>query len=88
MKIIPRETRRLAFLAFLAWGDFQARSTFARSTVSEEKWGLRDLIKKGKKGYLERRYCIYCQYAPWRKKERKTTIKGNERKVIFKSSPF
>ena len=25
----------------LAWGDFHARSRFARSTISEEKWGLR-----------------------------------------------
>ena len=24
---------------FLAWGDFRASSRFARSTVSEEKWG-------------------------------------------------
>ena len=24
---------------FLAWGDFQARSRFARSTILEEKWG-------------------------------------------------
>ena len=27
-------------LAFLAWGDFYARSPFARSTIPEEKWGL------------------------------------------------
>ena len=27
-------------LAFLAWGDFHARSRFARSTIPEEKWGL------------------------------------------------
>ena len=25
--------------AFLAWGDFHARSRFARSTIPEEKWG-------------------------------------------------
>ena len=25
---------------FLAWGDFHARSHFARSTIPEEKWGL------------------------------------------------
>ena len=25
---------------FLAWGDFHARSRFARSTIREEKWGL------------------------------------------------
>ena len=27
-------------LEFLAWGDFHARSRFARSTIPEEKWGL------------------------------------------------
>ena len=26
-------------LALLAWGDFHARSRFARSTIPEEKWG-------------------------------------------------
>ena len=25
--------------SFLAWGDFHARSRFARSTIPEEKWG-------------------------------------------------
>ena len=36
---------RLIFLSprrvspFLAWGDFHARSRFARSTIPEEKWG-------------------------------------------------
>ena len=50
MKITPREKRlhaagRLIFLSprrvspFLAWGDFHARSRFARSTIPEEKWG-------------------------------------------------
>ena len=30
---------------FQAWGDFQARSCFARSTIPEEKWGtIRSLI--------------------------------------------
>ena len=24
---------------FLAWGDFHARSRFARSTIPKEKWG-------------------------------------------------
>ena len=27
-------------LAFLAWGDFYARSRFARFSIPEEKWGL------------------------------------------------
>ena len=26
-------------IAFLEWGDFHARSRFARSTIPEEKWG-------------------------------------------------
>ena len=26
--------------AFLAWGDFRARSSFARSTIPEKNWGL------------------------------------------------
>ena len=52
VKISPREKRRHAAfslspprLAFLAWGDFHARSRFARSTIPEEKWGsTRSLI--------------------------------------------
>ena len=42
MKITPREKRRLSprrVSSFLAWVDFHARSRFARSTISEEKWG-------------------------------------------------
>ena len=43
MKINPREKRRHAagrdVSPFLAWGDFHARSRFARSTIPEEKWG-------------------------------------------------
>ena len=48
VKITPREKRRhaeLIFLSprrvspFLAWGDFHARSRFARSIIPEEKWG-------------------------------------------------
>ena len=33
---------------FLAWGDFHARSRFARPTIPEEKWGTtRSLLKGG-----------------------------------------
>ena len=45
MKITPREKRRHAAgrekneSPFLAWGDFHARSRFARSIILEEKWG-------------------------------------------------
>ena len=48
MKITPREKRRHAagreknerrVSPLLAWGDFHARSPFARSTIPEEKWG-------------------------------------------------
>ena len=35
-----RELSPPRYLAFLAWGDFHARSRFARSTIPEEKWGL------------------------------------------------
>ena len=35
MKITPREKRRHA----AGWGDFHARSRFARSTIPEKKWG-------------------------------------------------
>ena len=38
VKITPHKERRLR-LAFLAWGDFHARSRFVRSTVPEENWG-------------------------------------------------
>jgi len=31
---------------FLAWGDFHARSRFARSTIPEEKWGTTPSLKK------------------------------------------
>ena len=34
VKITPRRVS-----PFLAWGDFHARSRFARSTIPEEKWG-------------------------------------------------
>ena len=46
VKSTPREKRRHIFLSpcrvspFLAWGDFHARSRFARCTIPEEKWGI------------------------------------------------
>ena len=56
MKIIPREKRRreagrVIFLSsrrvspLLAWGDFHARSRFARSPIPEEKWGTTRSLK-------------------------------------------
>ena len=43
VKITTRERRdavgRKGVSPFLAWGDFHARSRFARSTIPEEKWG-------------------------------------------------
>ena len=49
VKITPREKRRHALspprLAFLPWGDFHARSRFARSTIPEEKWGTTRSLK-------------------------------------------
>ena len=63
VKITPREKRRLSsrrVSPFLAWGDFHARSRFARSTIPEEKWGTtrslkgeqtaRGIMKEGKCG--------------------------------------
>ena len=40
----PRERRKprlrvVPHFSFLAWGDFHARSRFARPTIPEEKWG-------------------------------------------------
>ena len=31
---------------FLAWGDFHARSRFARSTIPEEKWGTTSSLER------------------------------------------
>ena len=33
-------------LAFLAWGDFHARSCFARSSIPNEKWGPLEVYRK------------------------------------------
>ena len=42
--------RRVSF--FLAWGDFHARSRFARSTIPEEKWGTtRSLVSYADTGF-------------------------------------
>ena len=39
---------------FLSWGDFHARSRFARSTLPEEKWGTtRSLGQPGQPGSCE-----------------------------------
>ena len=39
---------------FLAWGDFHARSRFARSTIPEEKWGTtRSLVSTREKELRE-----------------------------------
>ena len=50
MKITPREKRRLAFLA---WGDFRARSRFTRSTIPEEKWGTTRSLEKDDSDFFE-----------------------------------
>ena len=44
-EINPCEKRRHA------WGDFHARSRFARSTIPEEKWGTTRSLDRG--GLLE-----------------------------------
>ena len=35
---------------FLAWGDFHARSRFARSTILEEKWGTTGSLEDNRPG--------------------------------------
>ena len=59
MKITPRKKGvSTPSLAFLAWGDFYARSRSARSTIPEEKWRLivvyeqRDCFSKSQRGIL------------------------------------
>ena len=36
----------------LAWGDFHARSRFARSTIPEEKWGTTRSLIYGLSGHF------------------------------------
>ena len=46
---------------FLTWGDFHARSRFARSTISEEKWGttlVYHLHISHNVPYLPPKFCI------------------------------
>ena len=40
LSVVPHFSLSPPRLAFLAWGDFHARSSFARSTIPKEKWGL------------------------------------------------
>ena len=56
VKITPREKKRQTagrennarrVSPFLAWGDFHARSRFARSTIPEEKWRTTRSLSKG-----------------------------------------
>ena len=39
-------------LAFLAWGDFHARSRFAHSTIPEEKWGTARSLQNTKRAAI------------------------------------
>ena len=38
--VVPHFSLSSPRVAFFAWGDFHARSRFARSTIPEGKWGL------------------------------------------------
>ena len=82
MKITPREKRRHAagrekilsprrLSPFLAWGDFHARSRFARSTIPEEKWGL-----------LVVYFVIRTKYINWSRNLRKLLVGSNVPKSI------
>ena len=37
--LTPPSLSKIGVSPFLAWGDFHACSSFARSTIPEEKWG-------------------------------------------------
>ena len=65
---------------FLAWGDFHARSQFARSTIPEEKWGTTrslsvDLIRKLERA--QRRATKYIIYHSFVSKHRDRLMKLN-----------
>ena len=47
-------------LAFLAWGDFHARSRFARSTIPEEKFGLLVVYRNRAESAV-----LVCQHKPY-----------------------
>ena len=57
VKITPREKRR----HFLAWGDFHARSRFARSTIPEEKWGT---TRSQNRMELKQHSCLATLHSP------------------------
>ena len=38
--VVPHFSLSSPRVAFFAWGDFHARSRFARSNIPEGKWGL------------------------------------------------
>jgi len=55
----PPRTRPCRVSPFLTWGDFHARSRFARSTIPEEKWGTtRSLCMPRLNKLASKRLCI------------------------------
>ena len=50
----PHARRARRVLPFLAWGDFNARSRFAPSTIPEEKWGTTRSLCIGQPSDLHR----------------------------------
>ena len=79
MKITPRKKRQHAAgrekndfslpaaSPFLAWGDFHAHSCFARSTISEEKWGTTRSLKLAEKlGVSKSLIFLYGSYILWK----------------------
>ena len=66
VKITSREKGETRWGAFLAWGDFHARSRFARSTKAEEKWGRKSRFYRGPSVLgifsLTGTYCITCTW--------------------------
>ena len=46
LSVVPHFFLSPPSVAFLTWGDFHARSCFARCTIPEEKWGTtRSLVQ-------------------------------------------
>ena len=86
MKIIPRKKRLHAaarMSPFLAWGDFHARSRFARSTIPEEKWGTTRSLYPSLP-YVENRGRLELNWAPRSEKKllQKVRIK-NKRCLVL-----
>ena len=62
MSLIFLSPRRVS--PFLAWGDFHARSRFARSTIPEEKWGTTRSLEIRRPSNSELTYSLLTDVLP------------------------